>query len=131
LNAREIGNKVFDAVVAEYGDLSCFVFALLGEIFLKTERRSVAILAFRRALALNPFLFTVFQSLCDAGDAPNPKDVFRCETAESVNFPVGTTCWQNFAHTRVTMNQSVSVHPHHQVSHVFPSEHSTPVVPAS
>lgn len=76
-SSKENTAKSFDNIVAEFGDLSCFVFALLGELYRKTERRHLATMAFRKALALNPFLFSAFQSLCDAGDCPNPKDVFK------------------------------------------------------
>ncbi|CAG0919731.1 unnamed protein product [Notodromas monacha] len=124
------GLKGFDELVAEFGDMSCFVLAMLGELYVKSERRNLGVQALRKALSLNPFLFSTFQLLCNLGESPNPKEFFRFDSTDSTH-NLGTSCWQNFAHSKLTLNQSIAVHPHHQVTHVFPEDHSTPAHPVS
>ncbi|KAJ3370991.1 anaphase-promoting complex subunit cdc27 [Allomyces arbusculus] len=43
------------------------VYQLLGEIYRRTERKALALTCFDQALRRNPFLWTVYESMCDLG----------------------------------------------------------------
>lgn len=63
---------------------------LLAKIASKTERKSRAIEAFKKALKLNPFLWSAFESLCDMGDKPNPNSYFNLADLENLSLCNGT-----------------------------------------
>lgn len=75
-NTNGQGNT-FDEIVAEYGDQACFTLMLLAKIASKTEMKTTAIEAFKRALKLNPFMWSCFEHLCNLGDKPNPSGIFQ------------------------------------------------------
>ena len=52
---------------SEFGESACFAAALLGRIYLRTERPEWAEKCFTKSLQLNPFLWTSFEKLCQAG----------------------------------------------------------------
>lgn len=83
-------NSCFDDIVAEYGDQACFTLMLLAKIAAKTERKGRAIEAFKRALKLNPFLWSCFEHLCNSGDKPNPHTIFQLSGLENLVMCHGT-----------------------------------------
>lgn len=83
-------NNTFDDIVAEYGDQACFTLMLLAKIAAKTERRARAIEAFKKALKLNPFMWSCFKHLCNLGDKPNPQSIFQLTGLENLVMCHGT-----------------------------------------
>lgn len=83
-------SSTFDDIVAEYGDQACFTLMLLAKIAAKTERKARAIEAFKRALKLNPFLWSCFEQLCNSGDKPNPHSIFQLSGLENLVMCHGT-----------------------------------------
>ncbi|KAF2351727.1 hypothetical protein FHG87_017516 [Trinorchestia longiramus] len=76
-------NLLHDTALTGYGVHACFALRLLGELYQKTQRPVRACVAYRAALAINPFLFTVFQRLLDAW--PGDKLVDKSTTAPNNN----------------------------------------------
>ena len=70
--------------VAEMGDSASFALQLLSTIFAKTERSARANESDAKALKLNPFLWTSFESLCGRGDFQDPSQVFNVSHLESL-----------------------------------------------
>lgn len=83
---ENINNQIntFDDIVTEYGDQASFALILLAKIASKTERKPRAIEAFKRALKLNPFLWSCFENMCNLGDKPNPHSVFQLSGLENM-----------------------------------------------
>lgn len=77
------GSNTFDDIIAEYGDQACFTLMLLAKIAAKTERKPRAIEAFKKALKLNPFMWSCFEHLCNLGDKPNPNSTFQLSGLEN------------------------------------------------
>ena len=102
-----------DEIQAEFGDATGFALQLLSKIYSQTERRQKAILAERKALKLNPFLWKSYESLCDKGDAPDPHKVFT------------TNGLDNFSHCHG--NNTIISLVNQQVSHPV----TAPSVPAT
>lgn len=69
--------RSLDEVVVDFADQASFALVLLGKIAAKTERKAQAVEAWKRALKLNPFLFSAFQLLCDIGEKPDACNVFQ------------------------------------------------------
>jgi len=69
--------KSHEDIEAEFGSLACYVFALLGYIYSKTERTSKAVLCYRRSLILNPLLWKSYEMLCSLGEIVKPETVFQ------------------------------------------------------
>nr|XP_022904753.1 cell division cycle protein 27 homolog [Onthophagus taurus] len=67
----------YDDLIMEYGDQAAFVFLLLAKIAIKTERKQKAVEALKRALKINPFLWSGFEGLCKIGEKPDPNVVFQ------------------------------------------------------
>lgn len=80
----------FEEIIAEYGDQSAFTLMLLAKIASKTERRQQSIEAFKRALKINPFLWSCFESLCNAGEKPNPLTIFQIGELENMSHCQGS-----------------------------------------
>lgn len=90
LTEDSVQSSHLDDVITEYGDQAAFVFMLLAKIALKTERKQRAIEAFKKALKLNPFLWSTFESLCNIGDKPNPNTYFHLTDLENLSLCSGT-----------------------------------------
>lgn len=74
-----------DNLVAFYGEQAAFALVLLASIFMKTDRRAKAPEAFRRALKLNPYLWSSFLSLCGLGDNPEPHNIFHLSNLDNLS----------------------------------------------
>ncbi|CAG0880265.1 unnamed protein product [Darwinula stevensoni] len=106
-------NRNLEDVINEYGDLAPFVLQILGQIYARTERENKAIEAYRKAIKLNPLLWTCFQALCNLGVDPEPSKVFQLPSLDTGNSIV--TC------------QKLPVHQQHLHQHIMdPSAFSTP-----
>uniref|UniRef100_H2ZI35 Cell division cycle protein 27 homolog n=1 Tax=Ciona savignyi TaxID=51511 RepID=H2ZI35_CIOSA len=68
--------NIVSSVQAEFGDSSCFALSLLGCIYRHTEREEWAEYCFTTSLKLNPFLWSSFEQLCEAGNKPNVDELF-------------------------------------------------------
>lgn len=75
----------------EFGDQACFVLMLLGKIAVKTERKARATDAWKKALKLNPFLWSCFEELCKIGDQPNPHNLFQINNMENISMCQGNS----------------------------------------
>lgn len=80
-----------DELAKEFGDQASFVLMLLGKIAAKTERKPRAIEAWRKALKINPFLWSCFEALCSLGDQPNPQNIFQINNLENFSMCEGGT----------------------------------------
>ncbi|KAL1517427.1 hypothetical protein ABEB36_001192 [Hypothenemus hampei] len=89
LEAEDGSMRSLDEVVTEFGDQACFVLLLLGKIGLKTERKPRAIEAWKRALKINPFLYSAFELLCKLGERPDPNAIFQTENIENMSMCQG------------------------------------------
>lgn len=63
---------------------------LIAKVAMKTERKGKAIEAFKRALKLNPFMWSCFEQLCNLGDKPNPNTTFQLSGLENLLMCHGT-----------------------------------------
>ncbi|KAK4876512.1 hypothetical protein RN001_009018 [Aquatica leii] len=73
----------FDNIITNFGEQASFVLFLLAKILVKTERLVKAAEAFRKALKLNPFLWSCFVELCNLGEKPNPNSIFQLTGIEN------------------------------------------------
>uniref|UniRef100_A0AAY4E1U3 Cell division cycle protein 27 homolog n=1 Tax=Denticeps clupeoides TaxID=299321 RepID=A0AAY4E1U3_9TELE len=89
--------KSQDDIVTEFGDSACFTLALLGQIYCKTDRLAKGSECYQKSLALNPFLWSPFESLCQIGERPDPDQIFRLTSLQS--FSGGTQPPVSPAHT--------------------------------
>lgn len=89
----------------EFGDQASFVLMLLGKIAAKTERKSRAIEAWKKALKLNPFLWSCFEELCKIGDLPNPQNIFQINNIENILMCQGNSI-NNVENVIITNNTS-------------------------
>lgn len=80
-----------DDIIEEFGDQASFALALLGKIAAKTERKARAMDVWKRALKLNPFLWSNFESLCKIGDKPNPQNIFQINNMENLSMCHGSS----------------------------------------
>lgn len=71
----------------EFGEIACFALQLLAKICQQTEQLGNAIEAHKRALNLNPFLWSSFANLCSRGEKPDPSNIFKI-----ANCDVFSTC---------------------------------------
>ncbi|XP_078481810.1 cell division cycle protein 27 homolog [Ciona intestinalis] len=81
---KSIVNIVSD-VQMEYGDSASFALSLLGCIYQHTERGDWAEYCLTSSLKANPFLWSSFEQLCEAGNTPNIDELFpsnACGTSE-------------------------------------------------
>lgn len=83
-NNANLANNNFDDIVTEYGDQASFALMLIAKIASKTERKPRAVEAFKRALKLNPFLWSCFENLCNMGEKVNPSSVFQLTGLENL-----------------------------------------------
>ncbi|KAJ8925028.1 hypothetical protein NQ315_001199 [Exocentrus adspersus] len=88
---NQSGSNSMDNIVEEFGDQAAFALVLLGKIAAKTERKARAIDAWKRALKLNPFLWSSFESLCKIGDKPNPQNIFQINNMENLSMCHGNS----------------------------------------
>lgn len=80
-----------DHIVDEFGEIACFALQLLAKLCSVTDRHEIAADANRRALKLNPFLWSPFASLCNHGHKPIPSDIYKVD-----NLDTFATCQDNF-----------------------------------
>lgn len=71
--------RSLEDVISDFGDQAAFALLLLGKIGVKTERKPTAIEAWKKALKINPFLFSAFENLCKIGEKPNPNSIFQTD----------------------------------------------------
>lgn len=77
----------FDELCKEFGEIACFALQLLAKICQHTEQLSFANEANKRALNLNPFLWSSFANLCSRGEKPDPNSIFKI-----TNYDIFATC---------------------------------------
>lgn len=83
--------RSLDELVSDFGDQACFALQLLAKICVKTERKSSAAEAFKKALKLNPFLWSCFVELCDRGEKPDANRTFQLGGLENLSTCHGMT----------------------------------------
>lgn len=72
-------------MVTDFGDQACFALQLLAKICVKTERKTSAAEAFKKALKLNPFLWTCFVELCNRGEKPDASRTFQLNGLDNLS----------------------------------------------
>lgn len=75
----------FEELISAYGDQAAFTLLLLAKIAAKTERIQRAAEALRRALKLNPFLWSSFELLCKIAEKPDPNTIFQLNDLENLS----------------------------------------------
>ncbi|XP_031634063.1 cell division cycle protein 27 homolog isoform X2 [Contarinia nasturtii] len=80
-----------DRIVDDFADIASFALQLLAKLCSVTDRHQIAAHANRRALKLNPFLWTPFVSLCNHGHKPVPNEIYKFDNIETFH-----TCQENF-----------------------------------
>ncbi|KAK3082935.1 hypothetical protein FSP39_009477, partial [Pinctada imbricata] len=78
--------KTLEALELEFGNMSGYMFSLLGDVYSKTERLQKAIECYRKSLKKNPLLWTAFEKLCLLGDKADVTQVFQTPAS----LPLGT-----------------------------------------
>ncbi|XP_044263050.1 cell division cycle protein 27 homolog [Tribolium madens] len=104
-NKTSNDSENFDDITTEYGDQAPFALNLLGNIAAKTERKPRAIDAWKRALKLNPFQWSIFENLCKIGDKPNPQNIFQITGVENLSMCQGSNI-NNIESVVITNNNS-------------------------
>lgn len=74
----------FEELINIYGDQAAFTLLLIAKIAVKTERRQRAADAFKKALKLNPFLWSSFEILCKLAEKPDPNSIFQLNELDSL-----------------------------------------------
>ena len=126
--------KTLDDVVSEYGDAAAFALALLGQVYIQTERKAKAVDALHRALKLNPFLWAAFEMLCRLGEKPDAETIFQLDNLESFSHCHGTNPIASLISTQNNQHDGGIVNRGHghlepmSVDHVFTP---TPQIPTS
>ncbi|XP_076272001.1 cell division cycle protein 27 isoform X2 [Rhynchophorus ferrugineus] len=123
LESENYSSRSLDDVVSDFGDQAAFVLLLLGKIASRTERRSRAIDTWKKALKINPFLFSAFENLCDIGDKPSANNIFQINNVENMSACHGH-CVSNVESVFITGDSSEKlekleasvVTPHHIVN---------------
>lgn len=78
-------SKSIDDLILDFDEQAAFAVLLLAKIADKTGRKQSAIEMYSRALKLNPFLWSSFESLCKLGEAPNPNVYFQLQDMENLS----------------------------------------------
>ncbi|GBP50660.1 Cell division cycle protein 27 homolog [Eumeta japonica] len=103
-----------EVISSEFGEQAPYALQLLAKIYTITERRSKAADAYRKALAINPFLWKSFAQLCNMGEKVDPQHVFQMNNSE---FSFGLSSLVNlvnnsenisFGHSNVANNTSAN-----------------------
>lgn len=84
-------HRSLDELVSDFGDQACFALQLLAKICVKTERKKNAADAFKKALKLNPFLWSCFVELCNRGEKPDANRTFQLDGLENLSTCHGMT----------------------------------------
>lgn len=79
-----------DRLVEEFAEIACFALQLLAKLCSVTDRHEMADEANRRALKLNPFLWTPFASLCNRGQKTVPSEIYKFDNIDTFQ-----TCQEN------------------------------------
>lgn len=74
----------FEEVINIYGDQAAFTLLLIAKIAAKTERRQRAVDALKRALKINPFLWSSFEMLCKLAEKPDPNSIFQLNELDNL-----------------------------------------------
>lgn len=85
LESDNFTQRSLEDVVGDFGDQAAFVLLLLGKIAAKTERKSRAIETWKKALKVNPFLFSAFENLCGIGEKPIASNIFQISNIENMS----------------------------------------------
>lgn len=78
-------SRSLDDVVKEFGDIAAFALMLIATVCFSTERLSRGMEASRKALRLNPFLWSMYEELCRRGDRAGPDKFFSPPALESLH----------------------------------------------
>ncbi|KNE56077.1 hypothetical protein AMAG_01919 [Allomyces macrogynus ATCC 38327] len=78
------------------------VYQLLGEIYRRTDRKALALACFDQALRRNPFLWTVYESMCDLGASTD-----RRPASHYFNGPAAIPAVQLAASTQACRPQTI------------------------
>ncbi|XP_014248268.1 cell division cycle protein 27 homolog [Cimex lectularius] len=104
----ELGKaRNLEEVATEYGDISSFALTLIATVCFQTERHQRGVDASRKALLLNPFLWTVFETLCKKGDRPDPYKTFNPNSLESMSTVTGSNPIINYVNSQVIFETPV------------------------
>ncbi|XP_068149812.1 cell division cycle protein 27 homolog [Drosophila tropicalis] len=90
-----VDTKHFDDLQKEFGELACFVYQLLAQICMQTERHKLAVQALRRTLKLNPFMWSAFTDLCLLGQDADVGSIFQIQSTDVFNTCQGSSANAN------------------------------------
>uniref|UniRef100_A0A146LB22 Cell division cycle protein 27 homolog n=5 Tax=Lygus hesperus TaxID=30085 RepID=A0A146LB22_LYGHE len=102
LTGGELGrSKSLDDVTKEFGEAACFALMLIATVCFSTERHQRGVEASRKALKLNPFLWSVFEQLCRRGDRPDPNKTFNLAAFNSMGNITGSNPVINYVNSQI------------------------------
>lgn len=113
-------NKHIDELQKEFGEIACFVYQLMAQICMRTERQKLAINALQRALKLNPFMWHAFTDLCLLGQDTDAAQVFQIQSTDVFNTCQGSSANANsiVLFGGSSMNDSQHQQQHQQQQHL-------------
>lgn len=98
LTGDDLGrSRSLDEVVKEFGDVAAFALMLIATVCFSTERLTRGIEASRKALRLNPFLWSMYEELCRRGDRPDPDKCFSSPSLDSLHHVTGSNPFISYA----------------------------------
>lgn len=102
LTGGELGTgRNLEDVIKEFGDIAGFTLMLIATICFSTERHQRGVDASRKALKLNPFLWTVFEQLCRRGDLPDPAKTFNLSPFDKMTNITGDNPVINYVNSQM------------------------------
>ncbi|XP_063244929.1 cell division cycle protein 27 homolog isoform X2 [Bacillus rossius redtenbacheri] len=81
--------RTVEEIVSDFGEQACFVLLIYARICAQTERSKRASEAYRKALKLNPFLWSAFEELCNRGEKPDPVRTFEVSNLDNFSMCYG------------------------------------------
>jgi len=96
----------------EFGDKTSFALQLLSGIYERTERRNKAVELEKKALHLNPFLWSSFESLCNKGEFVSPEKIFDLEHVDNFSQCHGVNPLVNLVNSNLEENKDNTLDSH-------------------
>jgi len=88
--------------VAMFGDRAAFALQILSTIYNRSERCSKGAEADRKALKLNPFLWSSYESLCNAGEVSDPASIWDPDQLDTLAHCTGSNPVMNLLNSSTT-----------------------------
>lgn len=121
LSGNDSQQRNLDDLITEFGDQASFALQLLAKICIKTERKLKAAEAFKKALKINPFLWTCFVELCNKGEKPDANRIFQLNGLDNLQSCHGVNNAVNVESVVVTPAVQNNILQQEHIYHMTPS----------